>query len=90
MKHGTRVIKIDTKKSKGYIFCNMKKYEPYLDIYYEEFQEFNMFQTDEEEYKTEFLIINPYLLDLVVKDGNSVSNTPVLPAVIKNFSLPNE
>ena len=69
--------------------CNIKKHEPYLDIDYEELQNFNFVQTDEE-YNAEFSIINTDLLDLYLDDNGSVSNAPVVSTIIDNLSLPNE
>ena len=37
------------KEVEGNILCNIKKHEPYLDIDYEELQNFNFVQSDEEE-----------------------------------------
>ena len=52
------------KEVEGDILCNIKKQEPYLDINYEELQNFNSVQSDEEEDNAEFSMINPNLLDL--------------------------
>ena len=52
------------KEVEGDILCNIKKQEPYLDINYEELQNFNSVQSDEEEGNAEFSMINPNLLDL--------------------------
>ena len=57
--------------------CNIKKHEPYLDIDYEELQNFNFVQSDGEENNAEFTVINPNLLDLDLKNSDSVSNVPV-------------
>ena len=67
-----------------------KKHEPYLDIDYEDLQNFDFVQSDDEEDKTEFSMINPDFLDLDLEDSNSVSNAPVVSAIIDNLSLPNE
>ena len=51
------------KEVKGDILCNIKKHEPYLDIHYEELQNFVFVQSDGEG-NAEFSMINPNLLDL--------------------------
>ena len=78
------------KEVEGDILCNIKKHEPYLDIDYEELQNFNFVQSDEEENNAEFSIINPNLLDLDLEDSDNVSNAPVLSITIDNLLLPNE
>ena len=52
-------MKIRYKKVEGDILCNIKNYGPYLDINYEELQNFNFVQSDQEEDKAEFSMINP-------------------------------
>ena len=42
-------MKIDIKRLKGDILCNIKKHEPYLNIDYGELQNFNFVQSDEED-----------------------------------------
>ena len=79
-------MKID-KEVEGNILCNIKKHEPYLDINYEESQNFNFVQSDEED-NAEFSRINPNLLDLDHSD--SVSNAPLVSTIIDNLLLPNE
>ena len=75
----------------GDILFNIKKYEPYFDKDYEELQNFNFFQTDEEEEdNAEFSVINPNLLDLDLEDRDNVSNAPVVSTIIDNLLLPNE
>ena len=69
----------------GDTFCNLKKREPYLDIDYEELQIFNFVQSDEE-----FSTINPNFLDLNLVGTDSLSNAPVVSAIIDNLLLPNE
>ena len=44
------------------IFCDIKKHEPYLDINYEEFQNFKFVQSDEEKDNAGISMINPNLL----------------------------
>ena len=69
---------------------NIKKHEPYLDIVYEELQNFNFVQSDGKDDSAEFSIINPKLLDLDLEESDSVSNAPFVSAIIGNLSLPNE
>ena len=38
-----RTTRVKYKEVEGDILCNMKKHEPYLDINYEEWQNFNFF-----------------------------------------------
>ena len=52
------------KEVEGDILCNIKKHEPYLNIDYEELQNFDFAQSDQEEDNAEFSMINPNLLDL--------------------------
>ena len=70
------------------ILCNIKKHGPYLDIDYEELQNFNFVQSDEEEDNAEFSMINPNLLDLDLEDSNSVSNATTVSTIINNLLLP--
>ena len=58
--------------------CNIKKHEPYLDINYEELQNFNFVQSDEEEDNAEFSMINPNMRDLDLEDSDSVINNQLL------------
>ena len=74
----------------GDILFNIKKHEPYFNIDYEELQNFNFFQTGEEEDNAEFSMINPNLLDLDLEDRDNVSNAPVVSTIIDNLLLPNE
>ena len=69
------------------ILCNIKKHEPYLDIDYEEFQNFNFVQSDEEEDHAEFSMINLNLLDLDLEDSVSASNATVVSTVTDNLLL---
>ena len=78
------------KEVEGNILCNIKKHEPYLDIDYEELQNFNFVQSDEEEDNAEFSMINPNLLDLNLEDSDGVNNAPVVSTRIDNLLLPNE
>ena len=74
----------------GDILCNIKKHESYLDINYEELQNFNFVQSDEEEDNAEFSIINPNLLDLDLEDSDNVINATAVSTIIDNLLLPNE
>ena len=60
------------KEDEGDILCNIKKHEPYLDINYEELQNFNFVQSDEE-----FSMINPNLLDVDLEDSDVINATAV-------------
>ena len=77
------------KEIEGNILCNIKKHEPYLDIDYDELQNFNFAQS-EEEGNVEFSMINPNFLDLDFEDSDSMSNVPVVSAIIDNFLIPNK
>ena len=70
--------------------CDVKKHEPYLDIDYEELQNYNFVQSDEEENNAEFLVINPNLLDLDLENSDNVSNVPVASTIIDNLLISNE
>ena len=78
------------KEVEGDILCNIKKHEPYLDINYEELQNFNFVQSDEEEDNAEFSMINPNLLDLDLEDSDNVINATAVSTIIDNLLLPNE
>ena len=52
------------KEVEDYILCNITKYETYLDIDYEEPENFSFVHSDDEEDNTEFSMIDPDLLDL--------------------------
>ena len=78
------------KEVEGDILCNIKKHEPYLDINYEELQNFNFVQSDEEEDNAEFSMINPNLLDLDLEDSDNVINATSVSTIIDNLLLPNE
>ena len=77
------------KEVEGNILCNIKK-QPYLDINYEELQNFNFVQSDEEEDNAEFSMINPNLLDLDLEDSDNVINATSVSTIIDNLLLPNE
>ena len=74
----------------GDILCNIKKHEPYLDIDYEELQNFSFVQSEAEEDNTHFSMTNPNLLDLDLEGSDNVSNAPVVSIIIDNFLLPDE
>ena len=79
------------KEVEGDILCNIKKHEPYLDINYEELQNFNFVQSDEEEDNAEFSMINPNLLDLDfhdTDDSDSVSNATAVSTINDNLLHP--
>ena len=78
------------KEVEGGILCNIKKHEPYLDINYEELQNFNFVQSDEEEHNAEFSMINSNLLDLDLEDSDNVINATAVSTIINNLLLPNE
>ena len=78
------------KEVEGDILCNIKKHEPYLDIDYEELQNFNFVQSDEEEDNAEFSMINPNLLDIDLEDSDDLSNATAVSTIIENLLLPNE
>ena len=69
--------------------CKIKKHEPYLDKDYEELQNFDFFQSDEED-NVEFSMINPNLLYLDLQDIDQVSNAPTVSTITDNWLLPNE
>ena len=68
--------------------CDIKNHKPYLDIKYEELQNLNIFQSDKED-NAEFIMINPDLLDLEMKDRDIVSNALIVSAISDNLILPN-
>ena len=72
------------------IYCNVKKDELYLYIYYEELQNFNLFQSSEEKHNAELSIINPNLLDLDLEVSDSMSIAPDASTIIDCLLLPNE
>ena len=47
LKQGNHIYENRYKEVQGNILCNIKKHEPYLDIDYEELQNFNFVQSDE-------------------------------------------
>ena len=77
------------KEVEGDILCNIKKHEPYLDIDYEELQNFFV-QSDEEKDNAEFSMINPNLLALDLEDSDSVSNSTAVSTITDNLLLPNK
>ena len=74
----------------GDILCNIKKHEPYLDIHYEELENFNFVPSDKEEDNADFSVINPNLLHLDLEDSDSVSNANAVSTITDNLLLPNE
>ena len=70
----------------GDILCNIKKHEPYLDIDYEELQNFFV-QSDEEKDNAEFSMISPNLLALDLEDSDSVSNATAVSTITDNNNL---
>ena len=77
-------MKIDI-EVKGDILGKIKKHEPYMDIDYKELQNFDFFQSDEEEDNAEFSMINHNLLDIDLEGSGSVSNAPVVSTI--TFSI---
>ena len=69
---------------------NIKKHETFLDIDYEELQNFHIIESDDEEDAEEFSMIDPDLLDLDFEDSDGVSNAPVVSTIIDNSLLPND
>ena len=61
----------------------------YLDIAYEELQNFNFVQSDEED-NAEYLMTDPNLLNLDLEDSDSVSNATAVSTIIINLLLPNK
>ena len=78
------------KAVEGDILCDIKKHEPYLDINFEELQNFNFVQSNEEDDNAEFSMINPNLLDLDLEDSDNVINATAVSTIIDNLLLPNE
>ena len=71
------------------IICNVTKHEPYLDIDYEELENFSFINSDEEEEdNAEFLMVNPDLLDLDLEVSDCVSNATVASVTVDNLLLP--
>ena len=68
------------KEAEGDILCNIKKQEPYLDINYEELQNFNFAQSDEEEDNAEFSMKN-------LEDSDNVLNATAVSTIINNFLM---
>ena len=72
------------------ILCNITN-QPYLDIDYEELENFSFVHShEEEEDNTEFSMINPDLLDLDLEVGDGVSNAPVALVTVDNLLLPSQ
>ena len=90
LKQGNQSYEDRYKEVEGDRFYNIKKHEPYLDINYEELQNFNFVQSDEEEDNAEFSMINPNLLDLDLEDSDNVINATAVSTIIDNLLLPNE
>ena len=90
LKKGSQSYEDRYKEVEGDILCNIKKHEPYLDINYEELQNFNFVQSDEEEDNAEFSMINPNLLDLDLEDSDNVINATAASTIIGNLLLPNK
>ena len=90
LKQGNQSYEDRYKEVEDDILCNIKKHEPYLDINYEELQNFNFVQSDEEEDNAEFSMINPNLLDLDLEDSDNVINATAVSTIIDNLLLPNE
>ena len=65
-------------------------HEPYLDVDYEELQNFNFVQSDEEEHNAESSMINPNLLDLDLEASDGVSNATAVSTITDKLLLPNE
>lgn len=61
-----------------------------IDIDYEALQNFNLVQSDEEEYNVEVLMANPDLLDLDLGHIDSLSNSPGMSRMKVNLTLLNE
>ena len=74
----------------GDILCNIKKQELYLDIDYEELQNFNFVQSDEEENNAKFSVLNPKVLDLDLEESDNVSKAGVVSTIIGTLLLLNE
>ena len=70
----------------------MCKHETYLDIDYEELENFSFVHSDdeEEEDNTEFSMINPDLLNLDLEVSDSVNNAPVASVTVDNILLPSQ
>ena len=89
MKQGNQNYGDRCKEIEDDILCNIKEHDSYLDVGYEDLQNFDFVQSDEEESNAEFSMINPNLLDIDLEDSDSVSNAPAVPTVIDNIPLPN-
>ena len=84
-------MKIDTKEVEDDILCNITKHELYINIDYDELENFGFVHSDEEQKdNTEFSMINPDLLDLDLEVSGSVSNAPVPFVTVDNLLLPTQ
>lgn len=88
LREGNQSYEDKYKQGEGDILCDIKNHKPYLDIKYEELQNLNIFQSDKED-NAEFIMINPDLLDLEMKDRDIVSNALIVSAISDNLILPN-
>ena len=59
------------------ILSNIKKHELYMDVDFEELQNFDFIKSDDKEDNAKFSMINPNLLDLDLKGSDKVCNAPV-------------
>ena len=87
LKQGNQSYEDRYKEVEDDILCNIKKHEPYLDINYEELQNFNFVQSDEEEDNAEFSMINPNLLDLDLEDSDNVINATAVSTIINSNQI---
>ena len=84
-------MKIDTKEVEDDILCNITKHELYINIDYDELENFDFVHSDEEQKDNrEFSMINPDLLDLGSEVSDSVSNAPVPFVTVDNLLLPTQ
>ena len=84
-------MRIDTKEVEDDILCNITKHELYINIDYDELENFGFVHSDEEQKdNTEFSMINPDLLDLDLEVSDSVSNAPVPFVTVDNLLLPTQ
>ena len=71
--------------------CSVTKHEPYLDIDYEELENFSFVHSDEEEEdNAKFSMINPDLLDLDLEVRDGVSNAPVALVTVDSLLFPSQ
>ena len=90
LKQGNKSDEDRYKEVEDDIMCNVTKHELYLDIDYEELENFSFVHSDEEEDNTEFSMINPNLLDLDLEVIDGVSNAPVASVAVDNLLLPSQ